>query len=163
MSSCVSPVPISLCVPKSRIQHDPAEANGSASEAVKQARISSGQVAVAPHLDLCGMERGWVMRGLPASTLIPYCSNAVAKTRPSCTRRASAGASSLGHRTCRMWEACAKLPFIHDLRGRRTGRSSANGAPATSYRPLKWPKDFSVTPSIPTFFSIVGSGPYNLR
>jgi len=95
-------------------------------------------------------------------TLIPYCSNSVAKPRSSFTRRTSAGASSLGHRICRMWEACSKLPFIHDLRGRRTGRSSTNGAPATSYRPLKWPKDFSVTPSIPTFFSIVGSGPYNL-
>jgi hypothetical protein len=100
---------------------------------------------------LCGMELGWVVRDLLGSTLIPYCSNSVAKPRSSYTRRTSAGASSLGHRICRMWEACSKLPFIHDLRGRRTGRSSANGAPSHVMPTAQVAEGFFRNPEHPHF------------
>ena len=103
------------------------------------------------------MELGWVVRDLPGSTLIPYCSNSVAKPRSSCTRRTSAGAgaSSLGHRICRMWEACSKLPFIHDLRGRRTGRSSANGAPSHVIPTAQVAEGFFRNPEHPRFLLLL--------
>ena len=101
------------------------------------------------------MELGWVVRDLPGSTLIPYCSNSVTNPRSSCTRKTSAGVSSLGHRICKMWEACSKLPFIHDLRGRRTGRSPANGAPSHVIPTAQVAEGFFRNPEHPRFLLLL--------